>query len=139
MQTRTGYIHRLILIIMAALQLAGLPSCRREPEDELRRTYERILRDQDKEACKIIYGNLAEMKIRRRVRPFYYQDRFDLLIHLAPLFIPAHGDKEEIRQTGSHGCVSLHTLEDWESLKGNITKCNADIPIEIKGIAGYPV
>ncbi len=31
------------------------------------------------------------------------------------------------------------TLEDWESLKGNITKCNADIPIEIKGIAGYPV
>lgn len=76
MQPRTGYIHRLILIIMAALQLAGLPSCRREPEDELRRTYERILRDQDKEACKIIYGNLADMKIRHRVRPFYYQDRF---------------------------------------------------------------
>ena len=69
----------------------------------------------------------------------WYDNRFDLLIHLAPLFIPAHGDKEEIRQTGSHGCVSLHTLEDWESLKGNITKCNADIPIEIKGIAGYPV
>ncbi len=61
-------------------------------------------------------------------------DRTALLIHLAPLFVPAYTDKQgkhkaEIRQTGSHGCVSLLDLQSWYDLEKEFGQCAQQKPV----------
>ena len=69
----------------------------------------------------------------------WYDNRSDILIHLAPLFIPGSPEK---RHRGSHGCVSLRDSSQWDELAKHMTACKklrkSSIPITIKGAEGYP-
>ena len=69
----------------------------------------------------------------------WYDNRSEIKIHLAPLFVPAVGTMAEIRQRGSHGCISLKRREDWHDLEKRLKACKGKkIKLKIDGIKDYP-
>lgn len=50
----------------------------------------------------------------RKAIPKFTEDRDSILLHLALIAVPGETEETTIRNTGSHGCISIKDLRDWK-------------------------
>ncbi len=50
----------------------------------------------------------------RKAIPKFTEDRDSILLHLALISVPGETEETTIRNTGSHGCISIKDLRDWK-------------------------
>lgn len=58
----------------------------------------------------------------RQAIPQFSDTRTDIMLHLATVAIPGETEESTVRHTGSHGCISVHTLQDWEIISAELRK-----------------
>lgn len=52
----------------------------------------------------------------RKAIPKFCEDRTEIMLHLALVAVPGETEAETKRCSGSHGCISLKSLSDWQTI-----------------------
>lgn len=58
----------------------------------------------------------------RQAIPQFSESRTDIMLHLATVAVPGETEESTVRHTGSHGCISVLNLADWEIISSELRK-----------------
>ena len=58
----------------------------------------------------------------REKLPQFDEHRSDIMLHLAPISVPGETPESTKRQIGSHGCISVLKLQDWQTIYSELRK-----------------
>lgn len=58
----------------------------------------------------------------RSAIPRFCDTRSDIMLHLASIVVPGETEENAIRLNGSHGCISVRRLRDWEIISSELCK-----------------
>lgn len=58
----------------------------------------------------------------RSAIPQFSDTRSDIMLHLATVAVPGETEESTIRHNGSHGCISVLSLRDWEIISSELRK-----------------
>ena len=58
----------------------------------------------------------------RNAIPQFSDTRSDIMLHLATIAVPGETEESTRRHNGSHGCISVLRLKDWETISSELRK-----------------